>query len=120
MCAFGALYVQAEGASFGIRTDGCIAGVGKRTGLAVAEAREVVFIAAEVLLFAAQSAERSCQWPTSLQCVWVVARAYFNLYEQNCWFITCHTISSEDITAVLIERKSERNCKVTRSASGGA
>ena len=44
-------HVEVDGTSFGIATHGGIAGVGERAGLAVAEASNIVFIAAEVLLF---------------------------------------------------------------------
>lgn len=45
------LHVEVDGTSFGIAADGGIAGVGEGAGLAIAEASDVVFIAAEVLLF---------------------------------------------------------------------
>lgn len=45
------LHVEVDGARFGIAADGGIAGVGEGAGLAVAEASDVVFVAAEVLLF---------------------------------------------------------------------
>ena len=44
-------HVEVDGAGFGIAADGGIAGVGEWAGLAVAEASDVVFVAAEVLLF---------------------------------------------------------------------
>ena len=45
------LHVEVDGTSLGIAADGGIAGVGEGAGLAVAEASNIVFIAAEVLLF---------------------------------------------------------------------
>ena len=44
-------HVEVDGAGFGVAADGGIAGVGERAGLAVAEAGDVVFVPAEVLLF---------------------------------------------------------------------
>ena len=44
-------HVEVDGTSFGIAADGSVAGVGKWAGLAVAEASNIIFIAAEVLLF---------------------------------------------------------------------
>ena len=51
MLPLNGLHVQVDGAGFGIAADGGIAGIGERAGLAVAEASDVVLIAAEVLLF---------------------------------------------------------------------
>lgn len=51
MLAFDGLHVEVDGAGFGIAANGGIAGVGEGAGLAVAEAGDVVFVAAEVLLF---------------------------------------------------------------------
>ena len=50
MLAFDGLHVEVDGAGFGIAADGGIAGVGEGAGLAVAEAGDIVFVAAEVLL----------------------------------------------------------------------
>ena len=44
-------HVEVDGAGFGIAADGGIAGVGEGAGLAIAEAGDVVFVSAEVLLF---------------------------------------------------------------------
>ena len=49
--ALDGFHVQVQGAGSGVRADGGIAGVGEGAGLAVAEAGDVVFVAAEVLLF---------------------------------------------------------------------
>lgn len=49
--ALDGFHVQVHGACFGVGADGCVAGVGERAGLAVAEATDVVFISAEVLFF---------------------------------------------------------------------
>ena len=48
---FDGLHVEVDGARFGVAADGGVAGVGEGAGLAVAEAGDVVFIAAEILLF---------------------------------------------------------------------
>ena len=51
MLSLDGFHVEVDGTGFGIAADGGIAGVGERAGLAVAEAGDVVFVAAEVLLF---------------------------------------------------------------------
>ena len=51
MLPFDGFHVEVDGAGFGIAADGGIAGVGEGAGLAVAEAGDVVFVPAEVLLF---------------------------------------------------------------------
>ena len=51
MCALDGFHVEVEGAGFGGGADGGIAGVCEGAGLAVAEAGDVVLVAAEVLLF---------------------------------------------------------------------
>lgn len=45
------LHVEVESAGFGVGADGGVAGVGEGAGLAVAEAGDIVLVAAEVLLF---------------------------------------------------------------------
>lgn len=49
MVALGGFEVQVESAGGWVGTDGCVAGVGERTGLACAETCEVVFVSAECL-----------------------------------------------------------------------
>ncbi len=49
--AFDGLHVEVDGAGFGIAADGGVAGVGEGAGLTVTESGDVVFGAAEVLLF---------------------------------------------------------------------
>jgi hypothetical protein len=49
MCSLDCFEVEVEGASLGIRADSGVARVCKRTGLAIAEARDIVFVAAEGL-----------------------------------------------------------------------
>ena len=58
--------------------------------MAVAEAGDVVFIAAEVLLFRSPGDVR-------LELGLGEVQTYLSLKEQNCWFISCQTISSDDI-----------------------
>lgn len=50
VCALDGFHVKVEGAGFGVRADGSIAGVGEGAGLAVTEAGNIVLVAAEVLL----------------------------------------------------------------------
>ena len=56
------LHVEVDGTSFRIAADGGIAGVGKGAGLAVAEASNIVFIAAEVLLFGCSVGRREISY----------------------------------------------------------
>lgn len=49
VCAFDSLHVEVEGTCVGVRADGGIATVGEGAGLAVTEAGDIVFVAAEVL-----------------------------------------------------------------------
>lgn len=58
MGALDGLDVEVEAAGGGVGADGGIAGVGEGAGLAVAEARHVVFIAAEVCCFCGESVTR--------------------------------------------------------------
>lgn len=93
------LHVEVDGARFGIAANGGIAGVGEGAGLAVAEAGDVVFVPAEVLLFGGSVVRCDVSYG---HCYSKEERAsgqpYFSLKEQNCWFIICQTISSEAMT----------------------
>ena len=55
MRTLGGLDEQTQCAGLGVGTDGGVARVGERAGLAVAEAGEVIFVAAEGLLLAGKS-----------------------------------------------------------------
>jgi fructose-1-phosphate kinase PfkB-like protein len=74
-----------------VGADGGIAAVGEGAGLPVAESSDVVLVAAEGLLF-----RSSAVVMVSLETDGGRA-AYLSLNEQNCWFMTCQTISSEDM-----------------------
>lgn len=76
--------------------NGRIAGVGKRARLSIAETCDIVFIAAEVFLLCGPI---NCQ----LEQRKYVRGTNFNLNEQNCWFITCQTISSEDMVRMPVK-----------------
>ena len=62
MLPLNGLHVEVDGTSFGIATDGGIAGVGEGAGLAVAEAGNIIFIAAEVLLFGCSVGRRAVSY----------------------------------------------------------
>ena len=86
------LHVEVQDAGLGVGADGGVAGVGQRAGLAVAEAGDVVFVSAEVLLLGGSVRVMFSFFFRSWDCKW---GTYLSLKEQNCWFITCHTISSD-------------------------
>ena len=73
--------------------DGCIAGVCEGAGLSIAKAGDVVLITAEVLLFCGSGI-------VSVEVQGGYSGMYLSLKEQNCWFMTCQTISSDDIVIV--------------------
>ena len=50
MCPLDGLHVEVQHTSLRVGTDGGVAGVGEGAGLAVAEAGDIVFVSAEVLL----------------------------------------------------------------------
>lgn len=58
--------------------------------MTIAESGDIVFVSTKVLLF------RGSKKLTCDHCE-VVERTYFSLNEQNCWLMTCQTISSEDM-----------------------
>lgn len=95
--AFGGLEVEVQSAAGGVWTDCRIAGVGEGASLAAAKAGYVVFVAAEGLGFRIESGGKVSRWfwDGPCRCRWEVERMYLSLKEQNCWFITCHTISSD-------------------------
>jgi hypothetical protein len=70
--------------------NGGITTVSQRARLAIAEPSDVVFIAAECLVLRGPvtiiSFEGTLGW-----------ELYLSLKEQNCWFMTCQTISSDDM-----------------------
>ena len=72
-----------------MRTNGGVPTVGQGARLAIAEPGDVVFIAAE-------SSILSRPVPISVEDS-LEKEPYLSLKEQNCWFMTCQTISSEDM-----------------------
>ena len=85
MLSLDGFHVEVDGAGVGIAADGGIAGVGEGAGLAVAKAGDIVFVAAEVLLFG-----RSVGW-SNVSCGQTFGRKekmgrepYLSLKEQNC------------------------------------
>ena len=89
--------VEVQSAGGGVWTNGRVAGVGEGAGLPAAEAGYVVFVAAECLGFRVESGGDVSWWfwDGACGCRWEVERTYLSLKEQNCWFITCQTISSD-------------------------
>jgi hypothetical protein len=63
--------------------------IGQGARLAIAEPGDVVFIAAEGLFFC-------CPVDVSMEDV-LGGGPYLSLKEQNCWFMICQTISSDDM-----------------------
>ena len=61
MLPLNGLHVEVYRSGFGVAADGGIARVGEGAGLAVAEAGDVVFVAAEVLLFWCSGSKGWCQ-----------------------------------------------------------
>lgn len=80
MGALDGFHVEIEGAGCSIGANRGIARVGKGAGLAVAEAGDVVFVAAKILLFGG-SMENTMSGPL---CGMDMGKAYFSLKEQNC------------------------------------
>ena len=99
MGALDRFHVEVECASGGVAADGGIAGIGKGAGLTIAEACDIMFIAAEVLEFGCSVGVLALR----------VGGAEgervgtdLSLKEQNCWLIICHTISSEAIVTLRV------------------
>jgi len=84
-----------------------VARVGERAGLAVAEARDVVFVAAECLVLGGFEFERAFFVGCVIRTIVVgmmdgrIKRWGTLCYVQNCWFMICQTISSEAMVAVF-------------------
>lgn len=99
--ALGRLDVEVEALGVGVGADRGIAAVGQRARLAVTEARDIVFVAAEVLVFGCSVG--ICLVSASLFGCWFSKRCEgctdFSLKEQNCWLMTPQTISSDAIVA---------------------
>lgn len=93
--------VQVKAARGGVRPDCGVPGVGEGAGLAVAEAGDVVLVAAEGLLFGRSG--WGLVWALGEQ----VRAAYLSLNEQNCCPMTCHTISSEAMVGELLGMQGE-------------
>jgi hypothetical protein len=74
---------------------GGISRICQRARLSVAKTGDIVFVSAEVLLLGGPASNISlCKTCTAN------LGNYFSLNEQNCWLITCQTISSDDIMGV--------------------
>ena len=85
MLSLDGLHVEIDGTGFGIAADGGIAGVGEGAGLAVAEAGDVVFVAAKVLLLGCSVGRSNISCRQSYgRGGMVVGRPYLSLKEQNC------------------------------------
>lgn len=114
------LHVQVHDARFGIASHRRIPRVGEWAGLAVAQTADVIFIAAEILVFCRSREkveivsenvlfflsmhsgdQRSC----GLNSQRVKIDTHLSLYEQNCWLMTCQTISSDMMGEELATEK---------------
>ena len=93
MCALDGLHVEVEGSGVWVGADGGITRIGEWAGLPVAEASDVVLIATEVLLLGCPEKNVSFDLYESDSLI----ATYLSLKEQNCWLITCQTISSDDM-----------------------
>jgi hypothetical protein len=58
--------------------------------LAIAKTSDIIFIATEVLFLSSPNSVRFSKFGRTFV-------THLSLKEQNCWLITCQTISSEDI-----------------------
>ena len=58
MCAFYSFHVKVESTRFWVGANSSIAGVGEGAGLAIAESGDIMFVAAEVLLFGGSAREK--------------------------------------------------------------
>lgn len=99
MGALDRFHVEVECASGGVAADGGIAGIGEGAGLAVAEACDIVFVAAEVLEFGCSVAV------LALRIVGAEGERVdtdLSLKEQNCWLIICQTISSDAMVTLRV------------------
>ena len=99
MCPLDRLEIEVEDASVGVRTDGGVARISEWTGLAIAEPCDIVLVTAKCLCLGRKPARsnvsrriRDRQTPEK-----VALETDLSLKEQNCWLITCQTISSEDM-----------------------
>ena len=108
-------HVQVEGAGSGVCADGSIAAIGQGAGLPVAQPSDIVFIAAEGLLL-------RCPVAVSFEDILPCKGPYLSLKEQNCWFMTCQTISSDDMVndqPDFVNRKDRGVCIESLRGSGG-
>lgn len=101
-------HVEIQSAGGGVSANRGIAGVGEGTGLPIAEAGDVVLIAAKVLLFCSPTIVGFLLAGEKMGSIICGTgsfshdnrQTYLSLKEQNCWFITCQTISSDAIASV--------------------
>lgn len=90
-------HVEVQNTGLRVRTDGGIARVSERAGLAVAESSNIVLVSAEVLLLGGSV---QVTLIGMVRFFGLEEGTYLSLKEQNCWLITCHTISSDAIDRI--------------------
>lgn len=103
MRALDGLHVEVQSSSVWVGANGGITRVGEWAGLPIAEAGDVVLIATEVLLLGSPEMNVSSDLYESDSLV----ATYLSLKEQNCWLITCQTISSDDMMNYRVDGQIE-------------
>lgn len=93
MRALDDFHVKVQCAGVRVRADRSISTVGERAALTIAESGDIVFITAKVLLLGGSLVLKLVGWDTSKE--FVGGGVHLSLKEQNCWLMTCHTISSD-------------------------
>jgi hypothetical protein len=95
------LHVEVDGLLFRVLSDGGIARVRQRAGLPVAEAGDIILVAAEILLLVCSATGSFVSKADVREVYTKMDKTNFNLNEQNCWLMTCQMISSDAMIAVL-------------------
>ena len=97
MRALDDFHVKVQCAGVRVRADRSITTVGERAALTIAESGDIVFITAKVLLLGGSLVLKLVGWDTSKD---FDGGVHLSLKEQNCWLMTCHTISSDAMNKI--------------------